>query len=143
MPSRLNPDAVIECVPNFSEGTDGAKVAQIIAAMKVDGVHLLDFSLDAAHNRSVVTIAGSPAGVVEAAVLAVGRAAQLIDLTRQSGVHPRIGAADVVPFVPVSGVSLAECALLARQAGLEIWRRFGIPVYFYEAAAARPDLINS
>jgi glutamate formiminotransferase len=79
---------------------------------------------------------------VEAAVRGVGRAAQLIDLTRQSGVHPRIGAADVVPFVPVSGVSLAECAMLARQAGLEIWRRFGIPVYFYESAAARPDRIN-
>ncbi len=142
MPSRLNPDAVIECVPNFSEGADPAKVAQIIAAMKVDGVHLLDFSLDAAHNRSVVTIAGSAVGVVEAAVRGVGRAAQLIDLTRQSGVHPRIGAADVVPFVPVNRVSLAECAMLARQAGLEIWRRFGVPVYFYEAAAARPDRIN-
>ena len=142
MPSRLNPDAVIECVPNFSEGADAAKVAEIVAAMKTDDVRLLDWTLDAAHNRSVVTIAGSPVGVVEAAVRGVGRAAQLIDLTRQSGVHPRIGAADVVPFVPVSGVSLAECAMLARQAGLEIWRRFGIPVYFYEAAAARPDRIN-
>ena len=138
----LNPDAVIECVPNFSEGTDAGKVAQIVAAMQVDGVRLLDWSLDAAHNRSVVTIAGPPAAVVEAAVRGVGRAAQLIDLTRQSGVHPRIGAADVVPFVPVSGVSLAECAMLARQAGLEIWRRFGVPVYFYEAAAARPDRVN-
>jgi glutamate formiminotransferase len=69
-------------------------------------------------------------------------AAQLIDLTRQSGVHPRIGAADVVPFVPVSGLSLAECAMLARQAGLQIWRRFGVPVYFYGAAAARPDRVN-
>jgi glutamate formiminotransferase len=75
-------------------------------------------------------------------VRGVGRAAQLIDLTRQKGEHPRIGAADVVPFVPVSGVSLAECAMLARQAGLEIWRRFGVPVYFYEAAAARPDRVN-
>ena len=142
MPSRLNPDSVIECVPNFSEGADAAKVAEIVAAMKVEGVRLLDWTLDAAHNRSVVTIAGSPEGVVEAAVRGVGRAAQLIDLTRQSGVHPRIGAADVVPFVPVSGVSLAECAMLARQAGLEIWRRFGVPVYFYEAAAARPDRVN-
>jgi len=98
--------------------------------------------MDAAHNRSVVTIAGPPAAVLEAAVRGVGRAAQLIDLTRQNGVHPRIGAADVVPFVPVSGFSLAECAMLARQAGLEIWRRFGVPVYFYEAAAARPDRVN-
>ena len=142
MPSRLNPDAVIECVPNFSEGTDAAKVAQIVAAMQMEEVRLLDWSLDAGHNRSVVTIAGPPAAVVESAVRGVGRASQLIDLTRQSGVHPRIGAADVVPFVPVSGVSLAECAMLARQAGLEIWRRFGIPVYFYEAAAARPDRVN-
>jgi glutamate formiminotransferase len=108
----------------------------------MEEVRLLDWSLDLAHNRSVVTIAGAPAAVVESVVRGVGRAAQLIDLTRQSGVHPRIGAADVVPFVPISGVSLAECAVLARQAGLEIWRRFGIPVYFYEAAAARPDRIR-
>ncbi len=142
MTSCLNPDAVIECVPNFSEGTDAAKVAQIVAAMQVDSVRLLDWSMDAAHNRSVVTIAGSPAAVLESVVRGVGRAAQLIDLTQQNGVHPRIGAADVVPFVPVSGFSLAQCAMLARQAGLEIWRRFGVPVYFYEAAAARPDRIN-
>jgi glutamate formiminotransferase len=142
MPIHLNPDAVIECVPNFSEGTDAAKVAQIVAAMKMDEVRLLDWSLDKAHNRSVVTIAGPAAAVVESAVRGVGRASQLIDLTRQSGVHPRIGAADVVPFVPVSGISLAECAMLARQAGLEIWRRFGVPVYFYEAAAMRPDRVN-
>jgi glutamate formiminotransferase len=142
MPHRLNPDAVIECVPNFSEGADAAVVAQIVAAMEMEAVRLLDWSMDAAHNRSVVTIAGPPAGVFESAVRGVGAAAKLIDLTRQSGVHPRIGAADVVPFVPVSGVSLADCAMLARQAGLEIWRRYSVPVYFYEAAAARPDRIN-
>ncbi len=142
MPTGVNPDAVIECVPNFSEGTDAAKVAQIVAAMEVDGVRLLDWSLDKAHNRSVVTIAGPAAAVVESAVRGVGRASQLIDLTKQTGVHPRIGAADVVPFVPISGISLAECAMLARQAGLEIWRRFGVPVYFYEAAAMRPDRVN-
>ena len=142
MATNLSSDAIIECVPNFSEGTDAAKVSKIVAAMRVDGVQLLDWSLDTAHNRSVVTIAGPPAAVVESAIRGVGRAAQLIDLTRQSGVHPRIGAADVVPFVPVHGLSLAECAMLARQAGLEIWRRFGVPVYFYEAAAARPDRIK-
>ncbi len=142
MPTSLNPNAVMECVPNFSEGMDETKVAAIVAAMQVEGVHLLDWSLDAAHNRSVVTIVGSPAAVVESAVRGVGRAAQLIDLTQQSGVHPRIGAADVVPFVPVSGISLAECAVQARQAGLEIWRRYGVPVYFYEAAAARADRVN-
>jgi glutamate formiminotransferase len=107
--------------------------------MRVDGVSLLDWSLDNDHNRSVVTIAGPPAAVVEAAVRAAGRAAALIDLTAQRGVHPRIGAADVIPFVPVSGISLAQCAILARQAGLEIWSRYNIPVYFYEAAASRPD----
>jgi glutamate formiminotransferase len=140
--NTIHPDAIVECVPNFSEGTDAGKVAEIVSAMRVDGVRLLDWSLDTAHNRSVVTIAGPPVAVVESAVRGVGRAAQLIDLTRQSGVHPRIGAADVVPFVPVSGLSLAEAAMLARQAGMEIWRRYGVPVYFYEAAATRPDRVK-
>jgi glutamate formiminotransferase len=117
-------------------------VEAIVAAMRVEGVRLLDWSMDADHNRSVVTIAGDPAAVVEAAVLGAGKAAELIDLTRQEGVHPRIGAADVIPFVPISGIKLEQCALLARQAGLEIWRRYGVPVYFYEAAAARPDRAN-
>jgi glutamate formiminotransferase / 5-formyltetrahydrofolate cyclo-ligase len=138
----MNTDAIIECVPNFSEGSDLEKVRAIVASMQVEGVQLLDWSMDEAHNRSVVTIAGTPDAVVEAAVRSVGRAAQLIDLTQQSGVHPRIGAADVVPFVPVSGISLAECAVLARQAGLQIWRRYGVPVYFYGAAAARPDRVQ-
>ena len=133
---------VVECVPNFSEGTDARRVEAIVAAMRVEGVRLLDWSMDADHNRSVVTIAGEPSAVVEAAVRGVGKAVELIDLTRQQGVHPRIGAADVVPFVPISGIKLEQCALLARQAGLEIWRRFGVPVFFYEAAAARPDRAN-
>ncbi len=133
---------IIECVPNFSEGMDAGKVEAIVRAMRVDGVHLLDYSRDSDHNRSVVTIAGEPEAVVEAAVRGAGVAAQLIDLTKQTGVHPRIGAADVIPFVPVSGVSLVQCVMLARQAGMAIWRRFGVPVYFYEAAAARPDRVN-
>jgi len=131
--------AVVECVPNFSEGLNEAKVRAIIAAMRTEGVSLLDWSRDPDHNRSVVTIAGHPAAVVESALRGVGKAAELIDISSQQGVHPRIGAADVVPFVPVSGISLEQCVLLARQAGIEIWRRYGIPVYFYEAAAARPD----
>jgi glutamate formiminotransferase len=98
--------------------------------------------MDADHNRSVVTVAGEPSAVVEAAVRAAGKAVELIDLTRQQGAHPRIGAADVIPFVPISGIKLEQCVLLARQAGLEIWRRFGVPVFFYEAAAARPDRAN-
>jgi glutamate formiminotransferase len=134
--------AVVECVPNFSEGTDARRVEAIVAAMRVEGVRLLDWTMDADHNRSLVTIAGSPAAVVEAAVRGAGKAAELIDLTRQQGTHPRIGAADVIPFVPISGIKLEQCVLLARQAGLEIWRRYGVPVYFYEAAAARPDRAN-
>jgi glutamate formiminotransferase len=133
---------VVECVPNFSEGSDPRRIETIVAAMRVDGVHLLDWAMDTDHNRSVVTIAGEPAAVVEAAVRGAGKAAELIDLTRQHGAYPRIGAADVVPFVPVSGIKLEQCVLLARQAGLEIWRRLGIPVYFYEAAASRPDRAN-
>jgi glutamate formiminotransferase / 5-formyltetrahydrofolate cyclo-ligase len=136
------PHPIIECVPNFSEGANSRKVEAIISAMRVDGVHLLDWTMDPDHNRSVVTLAGPPSAVVEAAVRAAGKAAELIDLTVQQGVHPRIGAADVIPFVPISGIKLDQCALLARQAGMEIWRRFGVPVYFYEAAASRPDRSN-
>jgi len=133
------PDSLIECVPNFSEGQRPEVVHAILAAMRVEGVSLLDWSLDADHNRAVVTLAGPPSAVVESAVRGAGRAAELIDLTSQHGVHPRIGAADVIPFVPIRGFSLEQCALLARQAGMEIWKRHQIPVYFYEAAAARPD----
>jgi glutamate formiminotransferase len=133
---------VVECVPNFSEGTDARRVKAIVAAMRVEGVHLLDWSMDADHNRSLVTLAGDPAAIVEAAVRGVGKAVELINLTRQQGVHPRIGAADVIPFVPISGIKLEQCALLARQAGQEIWRRFGVPVFYYGAAAARPDRAN-
>ena len=133
---------VVECVPNFSEGTDTRRVEAIVAAMRVEGVHLLDWSMDADHNRSLVTLAGDPAAMVEAAVRGVGKAVELINLTCQQGVHPRIGAADVIPFVPISGIKLEQCALLARQAGQEIWRRFGVPVFFYGAAAARPDRAN-
>ena len=133
---------IVECVPNFSEGTDRARVEAILCAMRGEGVYLLDLAMDADHNRSVVTVAGSPSAVVEAAIRGVGKAVELIDLTQQQGEHPRIGAADVIPFAPVSGLRLEQCALLARQAGLEIWRRFGVPVFFYEAAAARPDRAN-
>ncbi len=135
-------EAVVECVPNFSEGRDKAVVREIVRSMRVFGVSLLDCSMDPSHNRSVVTIAGPPDAVAESAVRGVGRAAELIDLNAQSGVHPRVGAADVVPFVPVSGYTLGQCASLAHHAGLEIWRRYGVPVYFYEAAARRPDRVR-
>jgi glutamate formiminotransferase len=133
---------VVECVPNFSEGRDCRRVEAIVAAMRVDGVRLLDWSMNADHNRSVVTIAGEPAAVVEAAVRGAGKAAESIDLTCHEGAHPRIGAVDVLPFVPISGVKLEQCVLLARQAAMAIWQRFGLPIYFYEAAAARPDRAN-
>jgi glutamate formiminotransferase / 5-formyltetrahydrofolate cyclo-ligase len=133
---------IVECVPNFSEGADVKRVEAIVSAMRGDDVHLLDWSMDADLGRSVVTIAGEPAAVVEAAVRGAGKAAELIDLKRHQGQHPRIGAADVIPFTPVRGIKLEQCVMLARQAGLEIWRRFGVPVYFYEAAASRPDRVN-
>jgi len=133
---------IVECVPNFSEGRDVRRIEAIVASMRVEGVHLLDLSMDGDHNRSVVTLAGTPAAVVESAVRGACKAAELIDLTKQEGEHPRIGAADVIPFVPISGVKLEQCVMLARQAGAEIWQRSGVPVYFYEAAAARPDRVN-
>ncbi len=135
-------EPIVECVPNFSEGRDERVVREIVRSMNVFGVRLLDWSMDAAHNRSVITVAGPPDAVAEAAIRAVGRAAELIDLTKQEGVHPRIGAADVVPFVPVANYSLGQCVVLAHHAGLEVWRRYGVPVYFYEAAARRPDRIR-
>jgi len=101
-------DSVVECVPNFSEGRDARRVEAIIAAMRVEGVRLLDWSMDPDHNRSVVTIAGEPAAVVESALRGVGKAVELIDLTNQQGQHPRIGAADVIPFVPVSAIKLEQ-----------------------------------
>ena len=127
---------IVECVPNFSEGRDEATLAAIEVALgSVEGVRLLGREADVDHNRSVYTIAGAPLAVKEAAIRAVGVAAERIDLTKQIGEHPRIGAADVVPFVPIRGITLAECAALAWEAGAEIWTRFGVPVYFYEAAA--------
>jgi glutamate formiminotransferase len=134
---------LVECVPNFAEGRDLSKVDAIVAAIsKVPGVFLLGRESDADHNRSVITLAGGPEAIVEAAVRAAGKAMELIDLTRQTGAHPRIGATDVVPFVPLEGVSLEDCVILAKRAGREIWERYRIPVYFYEAAAQRPDRVN-
>ena len=130
---------LVECVPNFSEGADPSAVRAIVRSMQVEGVSLLDWSHDDDHHRSVVTLAGPPQAVLEAAVRGVGKAAELIDLTRQQGAHPRIGAADVLPFVPMRGITLPETVLLAHRAGQEIWKRHRIPVYFYEAAATRPD----
>ena len=134
---------LVECVPNFSEGRDTAKLDAIVAAMReVPGVFLLDCESDADHNRSVVTLAGEPEAVAEAALRGVGKAAELIDLTKHSGAHPRMGATDVVPFIPIEGITIEDCVLLAKKVGREIWERFRIPVYFYEAAAQRPERAN-
>src|SRR5271163_880267 len=134
---------LIECVPNFSEGRDAAKVDALVAAMiSVPGVYVLDHEMDADHNRCVITLAGEPEAVAEAALLGTGRALELIDMTQHTGAHPRVGATDVVPFIPIEGFSLEDCVALARRVGNEIWKRYRIPVYFYEAAATRPDRAN-
>ncbi|MGC1105333.1 MAG: glutamate formimidoyltransferase [Candidatus Acidiferrales bacterium] len=134
---------LIECVPNFSEGRDAAKIDALVAAMQsVEGAYVLDRESDADHNRCVITLAGEPEPVAEAALRGVGKALELIDLTKHSGAHPRLGAADVVPFIPVDGVSIEDCVALAKIVGREIWDRYKIPVYFYESAAARPDRTN-
>jgi len=127
-------------VPNFSEGRDLACVAALESAIaSVPGVVVLDRTSDLDHNRSVITFAGGPEPVLEAAMRVAARAAELIDLTRHEGVHPRLGALDVLPFIPLRGVSLSDCAELAHRAGARIWNELGIPVYFYEAAARRPE----
>ncbi len=134
---------LVECVANFSEGRDTGRVDEIVAVMVLaPGVVLLDREMDADHNRCVLTIAGTPEAVAEGAIRGVGKAVELIDLNQHAGVHPRIGAADVVPFVPVEGVTLDECVQLAERVGNELWKRFRVPVYLYEAAAKRPDRIN-
>jgi glutamate formiminotransferase len=131
---------LVECVPNFSAGRDTRVIAAIArAASAVPGILILDLQTDADHNRFVLTFAGPPEAVSEAAVASAGVAARLIDMTRHTGVHPRVGAADVIPFVPLRGVTLEECAALAWSAGEQHWRRNGVPVYFYAAASRRPD----
>jgi len=127
---------VIECVPNFSEGRDAGVVKSIVDAIgSAPGVLVLGWEMDRDHNRSVATFAGSPEAVVEGAIRGVGRAAELIDIRSHEGVHPRVGAADVIPFVPLTDGTIEQCIEAARAAGQEIWNRFRVPVYFYEAAA--------
>src|SRR5437588_2999583 len=133
---------LVECVPNFSEGRDKARVDAILAAMKMDGVYLLDREMDADHYRCVITLVGDREAIQEAAIRGVGKAAELIDLTQHQGAHPRIGAADVVPFIPIEGVTLEDCVAISRHVGAEIWKRHRVPVYLYEAAASRPERQN-
>jgi glutamate formiminotransferase/formiminotetrahydrofolate cyclodeaminase len=134
--------SLVECVPNFSEGRRKEVVDAIVEAMKVSGVYLLDREMDADHNRSVITLVGDAESVAEAAIRGVGKAAELIDLNQHQGAHPRMGAADVVPFIPIEGVGIEDCVALARRVGEQIYQRFKIPVYLYESAATHPDRQN-
>ncbi len=133
---------LVECVPNFSEGRRMEVVDAIVAAADVPGVQVLDRTSDASHNRSVITLVGGGEDLVEAAVRMARTAAQRIDLREHTGEHPRMGATDVVPFVPVSGVTMARCVELARSCGRRLGDELGIPVFLYEAAATRPERKN-
>ena len=137
------PRQLVECVPNFSEGRDAAKIDAIVASiLAVPEVALLDRESDADHNRCVLTFVGPPAAVGDAAFRSVETAVSLIDLTTHQGAHPRIGAADVVPFIPIEGVTLEDCVKLAERLGNQIWTKLKVPVYHYEAAAKRPERVN-
>jgi len=136
------PAPLVECVPNFSEGRDSARIDALRAAITgVAGVQLLDVQSDPAHNRSVFTLVGHPAAVVDAAFAAMRVATERIDLTKHSGEHPRMGATDVVPFVPVAGITMDECVALARTLGERVGRELGIPVFLYARAATRPERV--
>jgi glutamate formiminotransferase / formiminotetrahydrofolate cyclodeaminase len=134
---------IVECIPNFSEGRRAEVIDEIITAIKsVKGAVLLDYESDANHNRSVVTFVAPPEVVVDAAIAAAKKAAELIDLNAHSGEHPRMGATDVIPFVPIAGVTMDDCVQLARECGDRMSRQLAIPVYLYEKAATRPEREN-
>jgi glutamate formiminotransferase len=131
---------LIECVANFSEGRDATTVRAIEDAIESSsGVRVLRSEMDTDHNRSVITFAGPPDAVAEGALRGIAVAVERIDLRGHAGVHPRMGAADVIPFVPLEGATLEDCVAIARRTGEEVWKRLGVPVYFYEAAATSPD----
>ena len=128
---------LIECIPNFSEGRDTERIEELVAVSKsIPGVTLLDHSSDVNHNRSVFTLLGDPAGISEAAFQLCKRASELIDMTKHIGEHPRMGATDVIPFVPVSEVSMEECVDISRQVAKRIWDELGIPSFLYECSAS-------
>lgn len=133
---------IVECVPNFSEGRRKEVVDAIVDAMRVPGVWLLGREMDADHNRCVITLAGDRDAIAEAAIRGVGRASELIDLTKHEGAHPRMGAADVVPFIPIEGVTIEDCVAISKFVAQEVWKRFQIPTYLYEASAQRPERQN-
>lgn len=134
---------LVECVPNFSEGKDLRKIEKIRNSVKeISGVKVLDMEYDKSHNRSLITIVGSPESVLEASFVMIKTATSLIDMEKHVGEHPRIGATDVVPFVPVSGVSLEECVELSKKLGKRVADELSIPVYLYEASARKKDRVN-
>jgi glutamate formiminotransferase/formiminotetrahydrofolate cyclodeaminase len=135
-------EKIVECIPNFSEGRDKEKIGKIVEDIVGAGVELLDREMDGDHNRAVITFIGEPDQVLEAAFRGVKKAAELIDLTKHKGEHPRIGATDVVPFVPIKNVTTAECVEMARRLGKRIADELAIPVYLYEAAASKPGREN-
>ena len=137
------PNPIVECIPNFSEARRPEVITQILAAFEaVPGVHILDRHSDLDHNRTVITLVGAPAAVEEAAFQAIARAAKLINLDEHTGAHPRLGATDVVPFVPISDVSMQECVEMARRLGKRVGSELNIPVYLYEEAASIPERTN-
>ena len=132
---------LVECVPNFSEGQRREVIDAIVGtARETPGVTVLDYSSDPSHNRTVLTFVGEPQAVKKAAFSCCAKAAELIDMEKHRGGHPRIGATDVIPFIPVSNVTMEECVALAHELGKEIAEKLSIPVYFYEAAAKRPSM---
>jgi len=134
---------IVECVPNFSEGRRPEVVQQIVDAIAaVDGVKMLDFSSDADHNRSVVTFVAPPETVGDVAFAGIAKAAELIDMTKHTGGHPRMGATDVCPFIPIKGVTMDDCVAIAKKLGQRVGEELGIPVYLYEKAATRPEREN-
>lgn len=130
---------IVECVPNFSEGRDLEKVEKIINSFRAkEGVKLLDYSTDKDHNRMVVTVVGEPEALKKAVIEAIGTASQLIDLTKHEGQHPRMGATDVVPFIPIKNVSMEEAIEMSKEVAKEVAEKYNIPVFLYEKAASAP-----
>ena len=136
-------ERIIECVPNFSEGRDKDKIEQIVGCFRnVEGVKLLDYSSDEDHNRSVVTVIGEPEPLKDAMVAAIGKAVELIDMTKHQGQHPRMGCVDVVPFIPIRGVTVEDADALAKAVAKEASEKFGQPFFLYEKSATAPHREN-
>ena len=134
---------IVECVPNISEGRNTQVIEQVIDEVRaVKGVTLLDYSSDPSHNRTVITFLGSPEGVEAAAVGVARKAAQLIDLTHHEGEHPRMGAVDVIPFIPIKEVTMEECVALSKRVAKRVWEEAKMPVFLYEESASAPNRVN-